>query len=359
MKLESRIVFLDTNVYISKNYQFLTHSLGSIKKLREAEEILLVVPDVTDSEVRSHIRAEAAKAASALKHVKKEAMVVRNLPDSPAHGIFTNITAKEIEQHLIDNWEHFLDGSGVERISVDTVAASRVFNRYFSVISPFAVGGKEKEFADAFVLERLADFAKERHHPIHVISTDKDLQKFCAEENGLLLSESVDTFIDAVNLSVSIEPAAFAAEALAKIRDNFTSMVESRLPEVDYEIISSDWNAELEEITIRTIDFVKANLVYVDSDQCLYEIEYNVVIDTVETIKDYDRSPFDHEDDSYPFVLETLVERTFEKVIPVEATIFYQDKLLDTVSFDLDMPYGVKLSNPLEESRKELDINGD
>lgn len=358
MKLESRIVFLDTNVYISKNYQFLTHSLGSIKKLREAEEILLIVPDVTDSEVRSHIRAESAKAALALKHVKKEAMVIRNLPGAPAHGIFTNITAEEIEQHLIDNWAHFLDGPGIERISVDTVAASRVFTRYFSVVSPFAAGGKEKEFADAFVLERLADFATERHHPIHVISTDKDLQKFCAEDNGLILSESVDTFIDAVNVSVSIEPSAFAAEALAKIKDDVMSVVESRLPEVDYEIMSSDWNAELEETTIRSINFVRANLVYVENDQCLYEIEYNVVIDTVETIKDYDRSPFDHEDDSYPFVLETLVERTFEKIIPIEAMIFYQDKLLDTVSFDIDMPYGVELSNPLEESRKELDING-
>ncbi|GFM68999.1 hypothetical protein PSCICJ_51170 [Pseudomonas cichorii] len=359
MQLQSRVVFLDTNVYIAKNYQFLTHSLGAIKKLRDAEEILLIVPDVTDMEVRSHIRSESSETAAVLKKVKKDAMLIRNLPNIPAYGIFTDIHANDIEQQLINNWEEFLGGTGIERLTVDCVVPSRVFKRYFSVAPPFASGAKEKEFADAFVLERLADFALERSHLIHVISTDKDLAKYCAEDPRLVFGESVDAFIDAVNISVSVEPSAFAAEALNKVSADIMQSVESLLPDVDYEILSSDWNAELEEVSITNISFVRANLVFVEDKQCLYEIEYSATIKTIEFVKDYDRSPFDHEDDSYPFVLETQVERTFEQMVSIETTIFFQDKLLETVSFDVDMPYGLKLSNPVEEIRRELDINGE
>jgi hypothetical protein len=359
VQLPSRIVFLDTNVYISKNYQFLTHSLGSIKKLRDSNEILLIVADVTDMEVRSHIRAESLEAASALKKVKKEAMLIRNLPDVPAYGIFNNLSAEDIEKKIVSDWEVFLAGGGIERLTVDDVVPSRVFRRYFFVKPPFALGAKEKEFADAFVLERLVDFSLERSQPIHVISTDKDLARFCADEPALVFSESVDACIDAVTVSVSVEPSAFAAEALSKVNLEVMGFVQDRLPEVDFEVRSGDWNAELEEVRVQKVEFIRANLVYVETDQCLYELEYAVVLETVETVKDYDRSPFDHEDDSYPFVLETEVTRVFDPIISVEVVLQYQDKLLDTVTFDVDMPYGITLSNPVDELRRELDIDGE
>jgi len=359
MQLQSRIVFLDTNVYIGKNYQFLTHSLGAVRELCEQDEIRLIVTDVTSEEVKSHIRGAAAETAAVMKKVKKEAMLIRNLPDIPAFGIFTTISSEEIETKILADWEEFIASDGVEMLSVDGVVPSRVFKKYFSVSAPFALGAKEKEFADAFVLERLSDFSLERGHPVHVISNDKDLAKYCETDPRLIYSESVDEFIGAVNLRVSVEPAAFAAEALALVQDRILGFVQDRVREIDFEVRSSDWGAELEDVDVTHLEFVKANLVRVDDEHCVYEMEFSSVIETVESIKDYDRSPFDHEDNSYPFVLETQVERTFEKSISVETTIYYQDKLLNTVDFEVDMPYGLTLSNPVDEQRTELDINGE
>lgn len=359
MQIQSKIVFLDTNIYISKNYQFLTHSLGAIKGLCEEDEILLVVTDVTSEEVKSHIREASAETAAILKKAKKDAMLIRNLPGSPVFGVFTNLTADEIETKLLADWEVFLNGDGISLISVDGVAPSRVFKRYFSLEPPFAKGAKEKEFSDSFILERLVDYSIEMSQPVHVISTDKDLQRYCADEPRLIFSESVDEFIGAVNLRVSVEPAAFASEALNKVKDAILSLLLDRLYEVDYEIRSSDWDAQLEDVSIQHLEFIKANLVSVGREQCVYEIEYAVVIETVESVKDYDRSPFDHEDDSYPFVLETEVTRTFDPVVSIEATISYKDRLLDNVEFEVDMPYGMTLSNPIEEHRRELDIDGE
>lgn len=360
MELHSRIVFLDTNIFISKNYQFLTHSLGSLKKLCEDDEVHLIITNITIDEVKSHIRQESLVAAAAMKKIKKDAMVLRNTPELPAFGIFEPIQASQIEEMLLANFSEFLGGNGVEILTVDQVAPSRVFNRYFLVQPPFAMGAKEKEFADAFVLERLVDFTTERMFSVHVISTDKDLHNFCEEQPALIFSESVDEFISAVNTSVSVEPAAFAAEALEKLKPNIIEYIEAALGEVDFEIRSSDWGAELEEIEIRSVELLKANLVSVEAEWCVFEMDFLFIIETVESVKDYDRSPFDHEDNSYPFVLETQVSRTFESKLSVEVTISYQDKLLDTVELgDVDMPYGITLSNPLEEHRQELDVNGD
>lgn len=359
MQLKSKIVFLDTNIYISKNYQFLTHSLGAIKGFCDENEILLIVTDITSSEVKSHIHDESVDTSAYLRKAKKELMLLRNLPDAPAFGVFTNLSASEIENKLLADWDSFVTGEGVEIVSVDSVAPSRVFQRYFSIEPPFAKGAKEKEFSDAFVLERLLDLSVERAQPIHVISTDNDLQKFCVNEPSLIFSDSVDEFIDAVNLSVSVEPAAFAAEALSKVREQVLSFIQEGLPDVDYAIRSSDWDAQLEEVVIQHLELIKANLVSVSRDQCLYELECAVVIETVESIKDYDRSPFDHEDNSYPFVLESEVVRTFDPVISVEVTIYYPEKLLEKVDFDVDMPYGMTLSNPVDEKRRELDVDGE
>ncbi|NWE12781.1 PIN domain-containing protein [Pseudomonas yamanorum] len=359
MQLQSKIVFLDTNIYISKNYQFLTHSLGAIKGFCDEDEILLIVTDITSSEVKSHIHDESVETSAYLRKAKKELMLLRNLPGAPAFGVFTNLSVGDIENKLLADWDSFVTGEGVEIISVDGVAPSRVFERYFSSESPFAKGAKEKEFADAFVLERLVDLSVERAQPIHVISTDKDLEKFCVNQPALIFSDSVDEFIDAVNLSVSVEPAALASEALNKVKEQVLSFIQEGLPDVDYAIRSSDWDAQLEDVNIQHLELIKANLVSVARDQCLYELECAVVIETVESVKDYDRSPFDHEDDSYPFVLESEVIRTFDPVISVEVTIYYPDKLLEKVEFDVDMPYGMTLSNPIDEKRRELDIDGE
>lgn len=258
-------------------------------------------------------------------------MLIRNLPDVPAFGIFTSLTAGDIEAKLLADWAEFLGSEGVEMLTVDAVMPSRVFSRYFSVSAPFAQGAKEKEFADTFVLERLSDFSKARTHSVHVISNDKDLERFCEADPGLIYSDSLDDFSGTVNLSVSVEPAAFAAEALASVQDRILEFVQERVREIDFEIQSSDWDADLEDVDVRDLEFVKANLVSVDDEQCVYEMEFKSVVETIESIKDYGRSPFDHEDNSYPFVLETQVERTFEAVISVEATIYYQDKLVNSV----------------------------
>lgn len=360
MDLKSRLVFVDTNIYEGKNFQFLTHSLGGLKSLIDDGEVHLLVTEVTKGEVVAHIKKKAVAAVSELKAIKKNAMILRNLPQVPAHGIFSDISANDIAQSLISSFEAFLASDHVEYVSIDGVKPSYVFERYFASLAPFAVGEKEKEFADAFVLKALDDLSEKRGHAIHVISNDKDMLKFAEEHPRLICSDSIDAFIDAVNKSVSIEPAEFAAKALEVVRGDFMNLVHECINAMDSEFKVGGWDSQLESVEIYDIELVEANLISIGREGCVYDLEFKFVAETIEVEKDYDRSPFDHEDDNYPFVLENEFERTFDGEVSLQIKISYQDKLIETVElYDYDPPARLILSAPYNEEVRYLDVNGE
>lgn len=360
MELRSRLVFLDTNIYEGKNFQFLTHSLGGLKDLIDHGEVRLLITEVTKGEVLSHIKKKSLAAVSELKAIKKNAMILRNVPGIPAHGIFSKVSADEISRLISLDFETFLDSKNVEYVSIDEVKPSYVFERYFSSLAPFALGEKEKEFADAFVLKALDDLSAGRGHSVHLISSDKDMHRYAEEHPRLICSDSVDEFIDAVIKSVSIEPSEFAAKALEIVRGDFMNVIHECIHAIDIDFKMGGWDSELEDIDVYDIELVKANLISVGDEECTYDLEFTFTADTIEVEKDYDRSPFDHEDGNYPFVLENVFERTFDGEANLQITISYQDKLLDTVELiDYEPPVALKLSAPYNEQVKYLDINGE
>lgn len=360
MELKSRLVFLDTNIYEGKNFQFLTHSLGALKDLIDVGEVRLLISEVTRREVLSHVLKKSSAAVSELKAIKKNAMILRNVPSLPLHGIFSPVSAAEISALITQNFEEFLSSTNVEFFSIDDVKPSYVFERYFSSLSPFAVGEKEKEFADAFVLKALDDLAAGRGHSVHLISNDKDMQRYAEEHPRLICSDSVDEFIDAVIKSVSIEPSEFAAKALEIVRGDVMNLVHECILALDTDFKVCGWDSELENVDVYDVELVKANLISVSHVECTYDLEFIFKADTMEVEKDYDRSPFDHEDDNYPFVLENVFERTFDGDVSLQVTISYQDKLVDSVElFDYEPPAKLKLSVPYNEVVKYLDVNGE
>lgn len=360
MDLKSRLVFLDTNIYEGKNFQFLTHSLGGLKELIDSGEVRLLITDVTRGEVVAHIKKKSLAVAAEIKAITKNAMILRNAPGLPVYGVFAKVTADEISALIFSSFEAFLTSDNVEYVSIDGVKPSYVFDRYFSSLPPFAVGEKEKEFADAFVLKALDDLSAGRGHPVHVISNDKDMHRYAEEHPRLICSDSVDEFIDAVLKSVSIEPSEFAAKALEVVRGKFMNIVHECIHALDTDFKMGGWDSELENVDVYDIELVRANLISVGDEECTYDLEFTFTADTVEVERDYDRSPFDHEDGNYPFVLENMFERTFGGDVSLQVTISYQDKLIDSVELsDYEPPAKLKLSAPYNEEVKYLDVNGE
>ena len=362
MELKSRIVFLDTNIYEGKNFQFSTHSLKAFKQLVEDGEIRLLVTTPTIGEVRAHIKDKAEEAIKEVKRIKKSAMILRNVPDLPVYGIFSDVSAGDIEVALCRSFDEFVAGDNVEHVCIETVSAGQVFERYFNLKAPFAIGEKRKEFADAYVLLALNALAEGRQWPVHVITKDRDMQRFSMEFPKLICSESIDELIDAVNKAVAIEPAEFAETAFNKVQGEFIGQVRASLDGLTVEIIDYDFggDSEVEDVEYSDLAIVERNLLSVDSEYCVYDVVFSVCVDTVESIKDYERSPFDPEDGRYVFVLETIVSKSFRTEFSVELVIGYADRIVDSIFIDeVNCPDDIELRNPLDVSYRQLDINGD
>ncbi|MBD8239510.1 PIN domain-containing protein [Pseudomonas fluorescens] len=71
MELKSRLIFLDTNIYEGKNFQFMSHSLGALKNLIDNGEVRLLITKITKNEVLAYIKKKAASATLELKAIKR------------------------------------------------------------------------------------------------------------------------------------------------------------------------------------------------------------------------------------------------------------------------------------------------
>ncbi|WP_455928826.1 PIN domain-containing protein [Pseudomonas fluorescens] len=359
MELLSRIAFLDTNVYEGKNFQFLTHSLGSLKELVESGEVRLLINSVTINEVRGHIREKCVAAAAEVKAITKKAMILRSMPDIAAYGVFEPLDAADLEKVLVDNFESFLNNKNVEYFSVDNVLPSRVFDSYFSVKAPFALGEKRKEFADAFVLEALKDFADERGHYVHVISSDRDMHRYAAENPRLLCDHTLDEFISAVNHAVSVSPSAFADEVYSKFYDSVMEAVVFSFKSVEFLDESSMWVGSIESKKINSIRILGKSLISVVEEGCDFSLDVEVDVEIVRRAPDFGRSAFDTQDGVFQSIAYTLIKNRFVERVPVALGFEYESKLMSTVSMDsLSMPAYVRLENMTQYARYDLDADG-
>lgn len=80
MELQTRLVFIDTNAFEKKNYQFGQHSLGRLQELIEDKKIHLLITDVTRKEVDIHLKRKSEEVAFLIKKIQKDAMFLRILP---------------------------------------------------------------------------------------------------------------------------------------------------------------------------------------------------------------------------------------------------------------------------------------
>ncbi len=289
-------------------------------------------------------------------------MLLRNTPDFPVHGIFEELTADAVEDRLCRNFDEFLYGDNVEHVTIENVSASQVFDMYFNLRAPFASGEKRKEFPDAYVLLALDALSRRRGWPIHVITKDKDMFRFSEAHSNLICSESIDVLMNSINKIISIEPSEFAATAFMKVRDEAIKRISDSLNDITIDIIDygNYDEASLEDVKFRDLNLIDSNLISVDKEYCAYSLLLSVSIDTIEITKDYDRSPFDREDDRYFFVLESIHSKSFQANFSAELVIGYSDRIDHSIYIEeIITPDVIPLSAPYDHEVRHLDVNGD
>jgi hypothetical protein len=365
-ELESRLVFVDTSAYESKNYQFSEHALGKLCDFLESERLHLLITQITINEIKAHLLAKSEESARAIKKIQKDAMFLRNTPELACHGVFEKVKTDDIYKIALDKFEEFLDKSSAEIVDIKSVDASIVFDKYFKSEPPFGGANKKSEFPDAFVLEAISKVSKDRGHTLYVISDDNDMEKYANTLDNLIHLKRVDDFLDLVVRKEEElkEPVKFADTILEQLEPNLIKMAREVISSSEfYSDGANGLDDEIYQIDIESICINHKNIIAV-TDECVeYEIDFEVTLKAHYSTADYDRSPWDPEDRIYMFVLRSDIVKRHTEIFSAYVCIEYMDSIranADIAELNFtESAFELNEDNSEIISVKELDVNGE
>lgn len=351
--LRSRLIFLDTNTYQGKNFQFESHELALLKEYIETDHAYLLIGDITVQEIKKHLAVKAKEAVATIKRTQKDAMILRCLPDLAWHGIFQKTQYEEIFEKLLFQFERYIKGKNIEIVPASAADTTQIFDDYFSERPPFDGSAKKAEFPDAFVLNAINKISKERGHKLYVVSNDGDLKRYCALHNNLISVSTIGEMLDLIvrNSDELREPVKFADSVFNRLHGKIKASIFRCLQDSEFSGEGMDeYEFEVVDVEIEQCEIVGKRVLEVTREHVQYEVDVSLIILIDYSITDYDSSPWDHEDKAYVFLLTNRVAKRYSMISTVRIDLDYQDGIKDNAEIEeIDIEEALDLSNANEE----------
>ena len=201
MTLESRIVFIDTSVYFSNNYKFGQHGLWKLQELLKTGSVALLITDRTKDEINikledSYKSILSQKNPLRNKKTKDEILLKATKKIDNIDNLNNKLTKKK--EFVTKKFKYLLEETNCTFLKATDIDAKTVFSLYFNKRPPFGEGRKKSEFPDAFVLERIRQYAEEKNKKVYIISTDNDMKTYAKEYENLIYLNNLKDYIDLV-----------------------------------------------------------------------------------------------------------------------------------------------------------------
>lgn len=332
VELATRLVFIDTCAYESKNFNFGIDSLGRIQEFIEYDKIHLLLPEIIKSEIEKHIRIKSESIVNILKKTSKERdlKMLTVATDLPCVTVLTPPTPEEIYKNIHDKFLEFINFKNVEIVSVDDVNPKIIFDNYFESRPPFSNPKKKCEFPDAFVLEAINQISKNRKHAIYVISPDNDMKLYAENHDNMIHLNTVNELISLIihNDSELAEPADFADQIFEYLKEKIIIKAEEILYESEFDATQfSDYLYDdiISNINIDLFEISEKNLQEVSTSESLFQVSFNVILTVDFSIPDYDSSPWDSEDKRYLFINTERFSKQYKEKYSSHITLSYED----------------------------------
>ena len=267
--IETRNVFLDTEVYRSENHRLDTKLMKVLGQYVLDGILALHTTDVTLREISRQLAdmerglaKRANKVAQELSDWNRRYRHHRHrlaVPDRLCRPAEPTNAYRDFERTLRRNWQ-------AKEHESSSLSIGPILDRYFSRRAPFDMQGS-KEFPDAIallVLEKWCDSTQER---IYVVSKDKAVLRTASESPHLIEVHSLDRLLSLVgsaqdhDMAEVVSSAFRESQLLNEFRDSLSANIGSLewLYEgyrLDVEIIAMDIPQleEVEDVTILRVD---------------------------------------------------------------------------------------------------------
>lgn len=316
-QLETRHIFIDTSIFVGANFHYQSSTFRQLITLARESYLFVYLTPITIGEVKANIHDRVESAHRAVQKCKKEAMVLRHLPDDTYKGFFIDFDVKAVEESLIQQFEKFISEARANIVPVSGTSIDQVFNQYFSLSPPFGIGKKKSEFPDAFALAAMREWCATKGQKIYVISTDGDMARACEGDKALIFLESLEALLNIVATDNKIL-ATFAASAFEHLESEITREIIKQFNLLGF--IVEDEEGEVDSIEAKDVDINKSYLIYVTNREASFRLDVSIDYSADITYYDPDSGIYDPEEGVmlYRETIDETLERTVEVNVDVQ-----------------------------------------
>ncbi|MBN2702870.1 MAG: DUF4935 domain-containing protein [Pontiellaceae bacterium] len=265
-------VFLDTNIYEQKLFNFSGKSFVRLLEHCREDTVDLLLPHPIELEIRRHIQEICkAKIDGMNKHLVKNRILMFYKPIQDAL-VERELNAQLFIDDIISKLDAFLAESKAVRLDYSNVDIGEVMGQYDGNVPPFGEGDKRKEFSDAFAMEIL------RHHPseqIAVISTDQDIEKTCGGVGKFLYFKSLEEYLAYVQKARSKHYDA-VLELLRVNEQTINDALSHEFLNRGFHVEEDDGDGEFCDIEINSVEYHETDIIDLDYDQVTFT--FNIVL---------------------------------------------------------------------------------
>jgi len=247
-KLKTRNVFLETQVFRSRNYSCSGETMRKVIDLASTQSIHIYMTDVTVGEIKAQIP-RVAHAIPVVKQLQKESDLLWNIEGLTT--AFKKLSRGEMGAEMLEAFEAFCKKVRVE-------------------IIPTSVGS-----IDAFPLSALDLYCTRQKIDAYIIDGDKGVREACKGHDKLFHIEKLEEFVDLVAREDALSE--LATEAFADVRGQLAGRIEEKFKDSAFYL--DDVSGDVGDVTVTGIKLSEEYLIDVDQKQSTFHLFAEIEFD--------------------------------------------------------------------------------
>lgn len=316
--LETREIFLDTQVYRRLNYDLDNSTLLALFDHIDSDRLRLHISDITLAEMKNHIAGDAEAAVKKISDARKVAAQWRKrAPEAfgKSKAKAKKLDAKKAGKQAFDNFRTGLRARGCTEHAASDQSAVPVLRAYFAREAPFDAS-KSKEFPDAFVIEKLSSWCADNETAMYVVTADQAMLRAAQAKEPLRELDSLPALLEIATISHSPKVQSIVDAMVAD--DGFATALENelgkRVSELGVVYMGDLPEGEAEEVAASSAPSI-TDWTVISANETYFGIIVEFDVDVIAQIYFEDRSlaSYDKEDDVY-FGAETTFAEVEDRV---------------------------------------------
>ncbi len=306
------VVMIDTCIFDEAALNFSSERFAAFSTAANDRGVRLLLPNVTEAEIRRHIAEAARTAVDALRQAQRKAPYLTRWNRWPLGTM--GLPEYEIRQLVEKDFDDFLKGFATTHLGYEDVDIGRIMEWYSSQVPPFG-DGRRKEFPDAIAFSCVLEYCRKNGCVAAIVTKDEGLVAAANADKAMVHFASLPSYTQAL-----IDSDGSVGKLWESIVASSAMLVEAVIDELEasgyYPEPEPDGDVEDVKIAdLRDLDFA---VISVGQDQCA--ISFSGVADLTASVSypDPDTASIDSSEDFYMPHFEKYGE--IEAVVRVSGT---------------------------------------